>query len=639
MSKNKYVEIATRKVVSSYGGVGSIYETTKGAVIIEPFDLWDFIRFGIEKYITENDHKSLEECTISDDRLLSRLSNQFKQLNRLIRVPDNVSNNNYSSDPEDKQKVIQAKYFPEWFYCNGCNSLKHISHWYRDWQSALANISRDEVIESFQEPKCARCYLKLRNQSKKTGSKLHFSLSLCIEQVRFIMTAPNGKIKDLPWNRWNTAQKASKDEDGGKITLDFENLCCDKQELEYIKSSTFEDYAGIRVKCRNCKKENSLAGLFGLKLRVLKGEDVFYKPVLRSSNSVYYPIIFNSIFIPAAEMEELTAEQKNQITVLNNLSFTPEEIAVRICVDISFVNATLGIGDEIERELETEEQYRLKEYNYILSENQCDNTNFISEKMVAETLLEYGIKSLTKIKRLKMTSVQTGYTRQEPYDRDEFLRDGSTAKVMYTSSLANEARYLPAVESYGEGVLIDLDEAAIEQWYEANKNVITSRINRLKENASGSENIVSKGGLSEFHSAKYLLIHTLSHILIKELEFLCGYPATSICERLYDDENNMQGVLIYTIAGTEGSYGGLVSQGDVGKFEKLLKSSLIRASDCASDPVCYHSESQGVGGQNLAACYSCALLPENSCENFNSYLDRAMLIDSDFGFFKMIFKS
>lgn len=635
MSKNKYVEIATRKVISSYGGVGSIYETTKGAVMIEPFDLWDFIHFGIEKYIKENDHKSLDEHTINDDRLLSRLSSQFKQLSRLIRVPDNVSNNNYSSDPEDKQKVIQARYFPEWFYCNGCNSFKHISHWYRDWQSALANISRDEVTESFQEPKCARCYLKLRNQSKKVGSKLHFSQSLCLEQVRFIMTAPNGKIKDLPWERWNTAQKGGKDEDGGKIALDFDNLCCDKQELEYIKSNTFEDYAGIRVKCRSCKKENLLAGLFGLKLRVMKGEEVFYKPVLRSSNSVYYPIIFNSIFIPIAKEEELTAEQKNQIAVLNNLSFTPEEIADRINVDISIVKASLGIGAEIERELETEEQYRLKEYNYILSENQSTYANFISEKMVAETLSQYGIKSLTKIKRLKMTSVQTGYTRQEPYDRDEFLRDGSTAKVMYTSRWANEARYLPAVESYGEGVLIELDKTAIEQWYEANKDVITNRVNRLKKNALGSENIISKAELSEFHSAKYLLIHTLSHILIKELEFLCGYPATSICERLYDDESDMQGVLIYTIAGTEGSYGGLVSQGNVGRFEKLLQSALTRACDCASDPVCYNSESQGIGGQNLAACYSCALLPENSCENFNSYLDRAVLIDSEFGFFKM----
>ncbi len=46
-----------------------------------------------------------------------------------------------------------------------------------------------------------------------------------------------------------------------------------------------------------------------------------------------------------------------------------------------------------------------------------------------------------------------------------------------------------------------------------------------------------------------------------------------------------------------------------------------------------HSDGQGIGGINLAACYSCFLLPETSCEEFNSFLDKASLIDKDFGFF------
>ena len=67
---------------------------------------------------------------------------------------------------------------------------------------------------------------------------------------------------------------------------------------------------------------------------------------------------------------------------------------------------------------------------------------------------------------------------------------------------------------------------------------------------------------------------------------------------------------------------------------KILESALARAKDCASDPICYHSEGQGVGGLNFAACYSCSLLPETSCEEFNSYLDRALLIDERYGFYK-----
>lgn len=631
--KYKYIELATRKVISSYGGVGSLYETTKGSVKIESFDQWEFVHFGIEKYIKERDHDKLNLFTVYDNRLLSRLKYQFQKLERLICVPNNESNSHFSSEPKDKTNVIRAKYFPEWFYCNKCGSLKHINDWYKNWQKALVNISFDDVAGSFQEPKCAHCYLRFKNEYKQRSSKLYFNSMLCLEQVRFIMTAPNGNIRDLPWEQWNTAIKGKKNEDGGKITLDFENKCCDKQELKYIKSDTFEDYTGIRVKCSSCKKENTLSGLFGLKLRIKQGEDIFYKPVLRSSNSVYYPIIFNSIFIPIVEDDEVSQKIRDTVVTLSELSKTPEEIAEIISLDVQIVNKLLGLDNEVA--VETENEYRLREYYYILSDKSKNSDNYIAHREEVNMLSALGIKSVIQIRRLKMTSVQTGYTRQEPYDKDLFLKENSSAKVKYTSRWGNEAQFLPAIESYGEGIFIELDSSAIKEWYNTHKGVIDARISRLRDDPKIIEGFMIKEKLSNYHLAKLLLIHTFSHIIIKELEFLCGYPATSICERLYNDDNNMQGILIYTIAGAEGSYGGLVSQGTDEKFEKLLRSALFRACDCASDPVCYNSEPQGVGGQNLAACYSCALLPENSCERFNSRLDRAILIDPEFGFFRI----
>ncbi|RLD53507.1 MAG: hypothetical protein DRJ01_19285, partial [Bacteroidetes bacterium] len=117
------------------------------------------------------------------------------------------------------------------------------------------------------------------------------------------------------------------------------------------------------------------------------------------------------------------------------------------------------------------------------------------------------------------------------------------------------------------------------------------------------------------------------------LEFLCGYPAASLQERLYVNKE-MQGVLIYTVAGAEGSFGGLVSLCKSKSIGELIKSALHRAKDCASDPICYHTDKQGQGtaGLNLAACYSCALLPETSCEEFNSFLDRKLVVDKKIGF-------
>ena len=136
---------------------------------------------------------------------------------------------------------------------------------------------------------------------------------------------------------------------------------------------------------------------------------------------------------------------------------------------------------------------------------------------------------------------------------------------------------------------------------------------------------------------KFILIHTFSHLIIKELEYLCGYPSTSLQERLYiDDELGMSGVMIYSVAGSEGSYGGITSLCDDEKIGKLIHSAINRALDCATDPICYHTDGQGVGNLNLSACFSCSLLPETSCEMFNNYLDRRILIDSVYGYFKSL---
>ena len=56
---------------------------------------------------------------------------------------------------------------------------------------------------------------------------------------------------------------------------------------------------------------------------------------------------------------------------------------------------------------------------------------------------------------------------------------------------------------------------------------------------------------------------TLSHLLIQSLSMRCGYPASSIRERVYADaESQHFGILLYTGSpDAEGTLGGLVQQG------------------------------------------------------------------------------
>lgn len=639
MAVDKYITNQTRKMLSAYGGVGSILETTKGALIVEEFDKWRFF----------NDNERIfdrEENIIEDNRLLKRLQVHFNHLQKFIRIPDNVSNSfiTYEIIPRNSKKVASAKYFPEWMYCPNCERFKHINDWWKSWKQTLERFNEYGIGEKFIKPKCYKCYEEAKIKDKR---KKYYEL----EQVRFIMTAPNGDIRDIPWYLWTTIDKNVREEDADGGSIKLNSKCCEKQNLRYLRSETFSDLAGIRIQCKNpdCPtkgKEINLAGLFGL--RIGQNENQF-KPVIRTSNSVYYPIGINSIYLPK-KIEEISADDKAAIrnSIVDGLE---RERIYRIFNRYSKETIDDFIDQRDETHFEPEMQYRFKEYKFILENPDYNDDqngdgkkiNYLRyENQNISVLTQYYINTLIKVKRLKLTTVQTAYTRQEPFDKDLFIREGDSQtpiKIKYTSTQAVNTQYLLATESFGEGIFVDLNKSKVDEWF--GKHFIETRefqrrIISLWNRFLQSEFLPKDKFLDQKHLSKFILLHTLSHLLIKELEFLCGYSTTSINERLFVDSENMQGVLIYTVAGSEGSYGGLINQSNPDSFKKILQSALFRSKDCASDPVCYNSEGQGIGGLNLAACYSCSLLPETSCEEFNSFLDRAILIDEQYGFFKNV---
>jgi hypothetical protein len=286
-----------------------------------------------------------------------------------------------------------------------------------------------------------------------------------------------------------------------------------------------------------------------------------------------------------------------------------------------------------------EEDYRRAEYAYLTTEaatvSPLDTNGDLLARPVDWSAVP-GMGPGLQLDRLKMTSVQTSYTRQQPLDRDAFLAQDEANSPLsirrrYTTRYKLRTHTLLGVESYGEGLFFTLDPAQLAAW--EGRDDVKQHVRQLFDNQQRLQ--PGSAGAARAATPRLVLLHTLSHLLVKELEFLCGYPATSLQERLYVGAG-MQGILLYTIAGSEGSYGGLVSLGRQGKLPSLLRSALHRATDCAADPICWHTDKsgQGVGGLNLAACASCTLLPETSCEEFNSLLDRRVVVDADFGYFK-----
>ena len=139
---------------------------------------------------------------------------------------------------------------------------------------------------------------------------------------------------------------------------------------------------------------------------------------------------------------------------------------------------------------------------------------------------------------------------------------------------------------------------------------------------------------------RYLLAHTFAHVLMRQLTLECGYSTAALRERLYvsDGNDGMAGLLIYTATSdSDGTLGGLQRQGEAHRIQRAVEAAIAAMEWCSSDPLCIEGMIAGSDGLSLAACHACVLAPETACEQYNRFLDRAVLVGlpgaPDVGFF------
>jgi hypothetical protein len=608
------------KMISSYGGVGSVIDTPDASIIIETFDNW-----GYPGYYDQEIQKHI----ILDDRLVNRLRTRFPKLKHLVSIP--VEEDGWKTDVQP-----QANYFPKWFYCPRCHRFMNIKDWKKHWQE------RQEFDLQCFNPDCKCEHL---------------------EQIRFVMTCNDGHIQDLPWEYWNNREpiiieqennieEDNEQESKFKLVLKYEK-CCVEQELYYKISNENTDLSGIHIECKKCGKKETLKGLFGFSqkcggrkywLGFQNGQytgDACEQKVavkIKTSNSIYYANTLSSLWIPEKQILNLTPEVRTEIdAIVNDPDFVENDLnkfARRSNIPLEIVNQYLEGADIF---YIPDIEYRQTEYEYFLNKQQPENKMIKFRQInVKDTL--YGFEKLVKIERLKKITVQTSFTRNQPIDTDSILigDNGYEYQVKRQSVSKNsfETRLLPAIENYGEGILFVLDEQKLKEWEKNDK--IIERIKNIQTHAENSDWQFHKIEAKKL-TARKILIHTLSHLFIREFEYVCGYPMASLQERLYVSEN-MNGFLISAYDGTDGYLGGLTKlcNNNLDKLQKIITSALQRAKECSLDPICCENEGQGIAQLNLAACHSCTLVPDTSCEMSNLFLDRRVVIDTEFGYFKNI---
>ena len=293
------------------------------------------------------------------------------------------------------------------------------------------------------------------------------------------------------------------------------------------------------------------------------------------------------------------------------------------------------LGQQEQAPDDLHEHYRWQEYFCFTRNPKIDEQGLIATDIDIPTQLQSYFDKIQQVEDLQISQVQLNFSRVRPNER---IKDASgnivpsEGKEIYSID-SNELYVLPANRSLGEGIFFKFNEEKIKAWEASLSTLLSQRLSKLTGSGGVNDQGASLRQRIGDHGPKHLLIHTFSHLLMRELEFSCGYPTASLKERLYISER-MSGLLIYTAEGSEGSMGGIVWQAQPERISKLIQDCLERAEDCSSDPLCWESEGQGILNLNLAACFSCGLVSETACEEWNLALDRRILIDPEFGFFR-----
>lgn len=496
------------------------------------------------------------------------------------------------SPPAGGKRDVPVVRFPETQICPACRRVGTTAHLGGDWNASHCRCKEGRV-------------------------------GAALSPFRLITACVRGHIDEFPFFQWlHRGPSASLDQKhemrmqtlGRTSSLDDLVLECtcgvEPRSLDGATSTTA--MKGV-IRCKG--RRPWLGGEYS--------EDCAETPQVlqRGASNVWFPAVRSTISIPPYS-EALAKFVNKHWTVLEDPNLAGEALIRKIAED-SRRYTYEQIMAEIERRRGEEQaddvgeqQLRRQEFAKLIEgREESDESDFVCEKSVTRGQFPAGVPEiftdLRKVTRLREVRALRGFSRLSGESDPDTL-----------CKLAPEPLYwLPAIEVIGEGIFVALDRKELTAW--AATSFAEERRRKLQDAANRQARQFKRPPITVDISK--VALHTLAHVLIDQLSLDAGYPASSLRERLFVDED-MAGILIYTASSdSAGSLGGVASQADPTKFAAAIEEGLTRLSWCSSDPVCIESPASGTDALNMAACHACVLAPETSCELNNTLLDRALL--------------
>lgn len=593
------------QVISTFGP-GALIDLVEDAAIVAGLAWW------------------AQGTQIVEDRLRAMLARNPEYARVTFHTPP-PSSSGALDDPS--RTWIKAFRFPEWFVCQNDQCWVDAGKPERADKAAPRRLLHVSHLDGSGH----RC----------RGGKERASP---VQPIRFVRACRMGHVDDLHW-------------------VDFthrKHRDCRSRVLWIEETGATGDLTDVRISCSGCGESfrMSLAAQrfleneptlgyctgrrpwLGTEKRVKCSEPM--RLLLRSASHAYFPVNASVIHIPDQDAEirervdkvyELIREaedvgqiqffKKYQAPVRNALGQVSDD---RVFAEVLRRREGHALPSKSVKDAEVEVLASCPEK----PPKGAPNGRFDARALALPTKRAGAMRKVDRVVVLpRLTEVRAlaGFTRFEPKMTDS---DGELDIGAEVAPLAEPLRWLPAVENRGEGFFFSLDEELLRAW-------------ETKNTAAGARDTLFKKGFAlwqaqrddrkrqkpDFARARFILLHSLSHLLISTISLECGYAASSIRERIYAGKAG-SGILLYTASpGADGSLGGLVEVGR--RLGRYLDDALQLGRLCANDPVCAaHEPDHEPGGQDRflegASCHGCLLISEPSCERMNLYLDRTLVV-------------
>ena len=550
------------------------------------------------------DWASLRREKVDEPRLVAKLCRLLDVQTLELYTPPRHEENATRTAP------VGARIFPTWFIVKDAKPSPGNPQWRRRRLVRWSHLTNRRFIDE--------------NREKKP-----------VVPVRFVCGCRRGHIDDLNWRAF----------------IHKTGRAC-ARPLWIEERGTSGDIADTFGICE-CGEERSLYGALGSGTSALGrcdgkrpwigqyaqedcGEG--YRLLVRTASNAYFPQVMSVISLPefdAGLADKVSSQYErlktaDDLDMLKNFRKIPELAAA--FADIADEEVIVEYQRQKGGSDSEETPVKVAEFRILDKGDASIGKDSSQSRFYAETSQRTawdphndsflaGADKLVLVHRLREVVSLLGFTRFEAISPD---KDGELDLDVVRAALAETINWLPAIEHRGEGIFVSFKGDAIARWLA--RPGVRARGQKIEAGwrAWAKERHRPEAG---FPGLPYVMLHSLSHMLMTSIALDCGYPASSLRERVYAGDSGF-GILIYTgSSDSEGTLGGLVEAGR--RLVQHLRAALTSNQLCSNDPVCAeHVPDSQYEGRLLhgAACHGCLLIAETSCEQRNDFLDRALVV-------------